>query len=344
MNSPRATQKDIAKRLGIHRSTVSLVFKNHPAVAEKTKQLVLKTASKLGYAPDPMLASLAAYRQRQRQSSFHGTLAWLVNRLPDFDWKANPHYGKYFSGAVDRARRHGYLVDVLDLNTRGMTPQRLGGIMRARNISGILVCPQPYHRRELSFPWEHFSHVTFGHSLTSPRLHMVTAAHYHAVRKCMILLKEHGFHRIALAIAREDNARADDAYLSAYLGQQHLSQEHAAIPPYLGGYDTFGKGEALEQWLVAHKPDALVTNNFRILTHLRTFGLQTPKDLSVLCPSLPDPDAQLTGILEDSFHIGEVAVDFLVGLIQHGIRGVPTQPQRIHVEGLWNTGSSFIRV
>lgn len=341
MEGPRATQKDIADRLGIHRSTVSLVFKNHPAVAEKTKQRVLKAAAALGYTPDPMLGALAAYRHRQRQASFHGTLAWLVNGRPGFDWKNNQHYGKYFTGAKERAHQHGYQVDVMDLSTRGMTPSRLSAIMRARNISGILVCPQPHQQREMIFPWEPFSHVTFGHSLASPRLHMVTAAHFHAVRRCMLVLKDRGFQRVALAIAGGDDARVDDSYLSAYLGQEYLNKRRVSLPPFFGEYDTWSKGGALEQWIVDHRPDAIVTNNFGILPILRSFCLQTPKDITVLCASMPAPDPDLAGIVEDSFHIGEVAVDFLVGMIQHGIRGVPSQPQRIHVEGLWHPGASL---
>ena len=113
-----------------------------------------------------------------------------------------------------------------------------------------------------------------------------------------------------------------------------------ALPPYFGEYDTWTKGGALEKWLFDNEPDAIVTNNFRILPILRSFGLQVPKDMSVLCASMPAPDLDLAGIVEDSFHIGEVAVDFLVGNIQHGIRGVPSQPQRIHVEGVWHAGGS----
>lgn len=340
MDAPRPTQKDIADRLGIHRSTVSLVFKNHPGIAEKTKQRVLKAAASLGYTPDPMLAALAAYRHRQRQASFRGTLAWLVNGQPEFEWRQNQHYGKYFAGAKERARHHGYQVDVMDLNIRGMNPNRLGGIMRARNISGILVCPQPPDQRELVFPWEHFSHVTFGHSLASPRLHMVTAAHSHAVRRCVLALRERGFRRIGLAIARGDDSRVDDAYLSAYLAREYLTHDGVPVPPFLGEYNTWSAGGAMQKWLREYRPDAIVTNNFRILSILRAFGLRAPQEIGVLCASMPAADSELAGIVEDSHHIGEVAVDFLVGLIQHGIRGVPEQPQRIHVEGLWHPGAS----
>lgn len=335
----RVTQKDIAKKLGIHRSTVSLVFKNHPAVAKETKTLVTKVANEMGYLPDPMLASLAAYRHRNRKPTFHGTLAWLVNGRRDFDWMANRHYGEYFAGARTRAKQQGYELDVFALNT-GIGRERLAGIMRARNIPGLLVCPQPPGERYMDFNWERFACVTFGHSLLFPRLHMVTAAHFHAVRQCLRVARERGYTRVGLAIARVDDARIDNAYSAAYLGEQFLEGGQIAIPPFFGGHDTFKQHGPLHTWIAAQKPDAIVTNNFAILPILKSFGLQVPDDLAVLCASMPAPDPHLTGIVEDSSHIGAVAVDFLVGMVQHGTRGVPEQPQRIHVEGVWNEGKS----
>lgn len=340
MEGHRATQQDVADRLGVSRSTVSLVFKNHPAVAEKTKQRVLAAAKALGYTPDPMLAALAVYRHRHQPVAFHGNLGWLVNDRSDFEWRTNLHFGEYFAGAKTRAKQHGYQLDVLEITPRGMSPARVASIMRARNIRGVLLCPQPADQREMSFPWDDFTCVTFGHSLVSPRLHMVTAAHFHAVRQSYLHLAARGFTRIGLAIAKVDDARVDNAYLSAYLGQAYLQCGAFVLPPFLGGHDTWGLDGELHAWLRTHQPDAILTNNFRILPILARLGLRVPNDVAVVCASLPKADPQLTGVVEDSFHMGEVAVDFIVGRVHQGARGLPPQPHRIHVEGRWNAGAS----
>jgi LacI family transcriptional regulator len=56
-DSPRATQKDVARRAGVSTSIVSYVINNGPrSVSEGTRQRVLQAIEELGYRP---------YAQRQ---------------------------------------------------------------------------------------------------------------------------------------------------------------------------------------------------------------------------------------------------------------------------------------
>ena len=91
MAATRATQRDIARKAGVGRTTVSLALKHHPKIPAGTRERILGIAAKLGYAPDPMLSALSAYRSSQREKVFQGTLAWLVNAVEGFDWKRGPY-------------------------------------------------------------------------------------------------------------------------------------------------------------------------------------------------------------------------------------------------------------
>lgn len=55
----RVTIKDIAEKLGLATSTVSLALKDHPGISQKTREKVKKMAKKMGYVPDPMAKALA---------------------------------------------------------------------------------------------------------------------------------------------------------------------------------------------------------------------------------------------------------------------------------------------
>src|ERR1043166_1516659 len=46
------TQHDLARLLGVSRSTIAAAFANQPRVRPETRQRVLKTAAALGYRPD----------------------------------------------------------------------------------------------------------------------------------------------------------------------------------------------------------------------------------------------------------------------------------------------------
>src|SRR5881398_3589545 len=65
MSSParRITMRDIAQRLGIDQSTVSLALRDHPRISEALRRKVRDAAGEMGYQPDAMLSALAHYRR-----------------------------------------------------------------------------------------------------------------------------------------------------------------------------------------------------------------------------------------------------------------------------------------
>jgi DNA-binding LacI/PurR family transcriptional regulator len=343
MEPRRVTQQDIARKAGVHRATVSMAIKGHPNIPKETRERILAIAASLGYEPDPMLSALAAYRNRRRPATFHGTLAWLINSAYGFDWRdrtLRPHFSDYHEGATEQARRYGFQIEIFDFNARGMTPARMASILAARGIPGILLCPQPRPETNLEFPWQNFSAVTFGYSLATPRLHTVGATQYRAMRLTVRQIRRLGYRRIGLALDGDHDLRTDHNYLAGYLVEEHLAgaPRSAAVPILSSPYPDHG---AVTRWLKAHKPDAIVTGNYHFLDVLRSFGKHVPEDIGVACPLLPSADTELAGVIENSPEIGTVAVDFLIGMIHRQERGVPGNPQRIHVEGRWLEGKTL---
>jgi DNA-binding LacI/PurR family transcriptional regulator len=338
MPPSRTTQADVARRAGVHRTTVSLALKDHPRIPAATRKRIHGIAEQLGYAPDPMLSSLVAYRTQKRPVAFHGTLAWLVSSADGFAWRDVPHFRDSYEGAVARARRCGFEFESFDLNAAGMRPGRLAGILRARNISGILVCPQRIPHATLDFPWEKFSAVTFGYGVAEPRLHTVSPAHYLAVRRIMGELWRLGYRRIGLALDGAQNERTDGNNLAAYLVNEHAAHRPLAVPPL---HEPYGNVAALGDWIRRHRPDAIVSGAYYVLDMLRELGISVPEQLGVACPCIPSPDTALAGIFEDWKCLGEIAVDALVAMLNRGERGAPARPQRLHVEGPWIAGRTL---
>lgn len=333
----RVTQADVARRAGVHRTTVSLALKGHPRIPSSTRKRVRRIADQLGYMPDPMLSSLVAYRTRKRPVVYHGTLAWLVSSALGFDWRAVPHFRHSYEGALSRARRCGFEFELFDLNAPGMRPRRLAEILQARNISGLLLCPQRVPHVTLDFPWEKFSAVTFGYGVAQPKLHTVSPAHYLAVRRIMEELHRLGYRRIGLALDGAQNERTDGHNLAAYLVSEDAAHRRLSIPPLEAPYTAI---DALGAWIKRHRPDAIVSGAYYVLDMLRTLKIKVPQQLGVACPCIPSLETGLTGIFEDWGRIGEIAVDVLVAMLNRGERGVPDRPQRLHVEGPWVAGKT----
>jgi DNA-binding LacI/PurR family transcriptional regulator len=340
MESRRVTQQDIARKAGVHRATVSMAFKGHPNIPKETRERILTIAAELGYAPDPMLSALAAYRNQRRAPTFHGTLAWLANSAFGFDWRdrrIRPHFSDYFEGAKRRASVYGFQLETFDLHDSRMSPTRLAGVLRARGIGGVLLCPQPRPDTSMDFPWEQFSAVTFGYTLAVPRLHTVVAAQYRAMLQTMREMRQLGYRRVGLVLHGDHDQRTDHNYLAGYLVE---AQREGAldVPPLTAPYEDLA---ALGSWIREHRPDAIVTGYYRILESLRALEVKVPGQLGAACPVLPSADSDLAGVVENSEHIGEVAVDLLVPMLQRGERGVPPSPHRVHVEGRWIPGKTL---
>ena len=329
----RVTQSDVAKAAKVDPSTVSLALRNHPALPEATRERIQRIAARLGYAPDPMLASLASYRVRLRPAGFHGTLAWLSNWQ---GWRKVPHFRDYFEGAASRAKHFGFELEDFDLAEEGMTPGRMAAVLRARNVSGILVAPWPCSHAGLEFPWDDFSALTFGYTFASPQLHLVTSSHYHATRKLTSILIRRGYRRIGFALSSSHNERVESNYLAGYYVEAHAAGLEIAPP-----HDETRSIDAFRQWIAKHRLDAVITGNFGGIERYRELRIPIPGALGIACPSLADGEGAVSGIRERGVHIGEVAVDMLVGMIHRSERGVPAMPQRILVDGDWHEGETL---
>ncbi|QYY35023.1 LacI family DNA-binding transcriptional regulator [Ruficoccus sp. ZRK36] len=335
MDKKRVTQEDVAKEAGVHRATVSLSLRSHPSIPEKTRERVIEAARKLGYAPDPMLSALAMYRNTTRSHAFHGTLAWLVfTDQRDFDWRDVGVFRQYHQGALARAKENGFTLETFEFNPNEIPYDRQASILKARNIRGILLFPQPLPRVVEGFPWDDFSMVTFGYSLLKPELHTVCSTQYRAMLQTMHKLHEKGYRRISLAIGFGINDRTDNNFLAGYLAAQYRIGEPPLVHQRTWGWDL----DAFINRLREEKPEAVIVDSYYMVNLMKRSGLRIPEDLAVVCPMLSceQTDVGIAGVTEDGYHVGEVAVDHLTRMLQRGETGVPEKVLRIHVEGIWH--------
>ncbi|MDR0901813.1 MAG: LacI family DNA-binding transcriptional regulator [Opitutaceae bacterium] len=337
-----ATQNDVAKKAGVDRSTVSLALRGSVNIPEKTRARVRAAAAELGYEPDPMLSALAYYRNSRRKKAYHGTLAWLMSAgsSKDWggDWRAVTMYKETWLGARERAPAHGYNLEVFEMLAGGLTPQRVAGMFRSRNITGLLIGPQPRPNTEMDFPWGDFSSVTTSFTLLRPHLHTVAGAYYRDMMQTMQNIRSLGYRRVGLVYSKMVDARLTHYYLAGYLADCHLHGPEKPPPPLDPGDGDFGK------WFRRARPDAIVAAGLAaevIEAMLRRAGLRAPDDVG-LARLPPDmPGGFFAGMCENSRQIGATAIDMLVSLVQQGIRGCPDHPRYTHIDGVWSPGASL---
>lgn len=342
MQTPRPTQKQIAVEAGVHYSVVCRALQNHPSIPERTRARIRAIAERIGYSPDPMLSALAAYRHTRRPPVFQGGLAWLSASNATFNWRQVPVYSAYMRGAAEQASRRGYSIVDYDLNAEGMTPRRLAGVLRARNVRGILVCPQPEAHTRIDFAWDDFSAVSLGYTMDSPRLHMVTANHFHSTRLIWQKLAALGYRRIGLAVQREINERIGGHLLAAYLLDQQALPPRQRLTPFVAAEPLTLPPFA--RWLRQNRPDALITTFYGFPDFLTKLRIKVPDDLGVALVFKSSGKDDFSGIDQNVETTGRVALDYLVDMLHRNERGVPATAQRILVEGRWVDGLTVRRL
>lgn len=336
MSPKRPTQLDVAKVSGYSRPTVSLALKGDPIVSKETREKIRRVADSMGYLPDPLLSALSKYRSKNTPKAFQGTLAWISSSPRDYSWNQIGPYQEYYLSACDRAARLGYNIETFDIQEQHLSPERLDGILSARGIHGLLVCPPVRSREQYRLLWDRYSLITFGYTVTSPSLHRVSSSHFQSTRRIYRALQEAGCERIGFAFCSEINKKTQEHCFSAYLCEAHKSG--AKIIPHLMSNAT--TAEDLEAWHNKYKPDAAIIS-YPYWEIIRDSKISVPNDLSVACPMVSKNSLELSGIVEKSPEIGSAAVDTLVQMIEHDIRGIPEDPKYILLEGEWNPGKTI---
>ena len=345
MSAKRITLRDVALEAEVHFTTVSLALRNSPQLPTATRERIRAVAQRMGYRPDPHLSALSAYRQSRRPPGFQASLAWITSHSTRDGWRAANQFREYHAGARERAEQLGYKLEELWLRAPGMTPNRAGQILRAKNITGLLMAPQPAPGLRIDLDWTRFCAVTFGYGLREPKLATVSNHQYHSGLRAVSELLNLGYRRIGLMLSPDHDAVIDHQYAGAYYGEMQRRSPENLIPVlFLPESAPLPRQEsAFSEWIERHRPDAVLTMpyyNIRGLT--AAAGLNVPRDLGVAFLNLIGDmkDGKFAGMAEPSREVGGAAVDHLVSMINHDRRGIPATQTLILVESEWMPGKS----
>lgn len=338
----RPSLRDIARALSMSHVAVSLALRDSPRISTARRAEVKATAEKLGYRPDPMLASLVAYRQGKRPAGIRACLGWINQWDSAAELRSFKEFDNYWFGAKEAAERLGYHLEEFCWPL-GKPAKRMQTILQTRGVRGLLIPP---HRQGINMPefdWNQFSLVRFGASVTTLPVHSVTSDQGHCSRLAYEKALELGYRRIGYvsSLPFEKNTRGHfrEGYLNA---QEEMAARGLRLDTLIFPTDTRLHERELRNWLKKQKPDAVVTTSSTLRSMISAMGLKVPDDLAVATTSVLDGNFG-AGADQNSHEIGRVAVSTLASLILENERGVPRYQRRILVEGRWVDGASMPR-
>ncbi len=123
-----ATIKDVAKKVGVSVSTVSLVINNKPGVTEATRQKILKAIKELNYHPHHLARGLASKRK--------GNIGFILTNY-HFS-RAEPFYTKIFLGSELEARNHNYYILLTTVENK-FSKKDVPRFLLERNVDGVIL-------------------------------------------------------------------------------------------------------------------------------------------------------------------------------------------------------------
>jgi len=333
----RVTLRDIAREAGVHFTTVGLALQGSPQLPAATKSRIRAVAEKLGYRPDPMLSALNAYRQSRMRPRYQATIAW-INNWPDREALHRiQEFQDYYDGARQRAEEKGYALEEFWLHEKGMTPQRLSKVLRARNIETLLMAPQPAAHAVPPLNYEDFAVVAFGYSLQPAVFHVVTNHHFHSMNLLLEHLQALGYARIGFVGELIWNEKVDNAWLGGLALARLKNPQTGKIPPL---FEDAHIERTLPIWLKRHRPDVVISHRY-MLTRLRGVGCRIPEEIGFAGLGVDRSNSDISGIYQNSERIGRAAVDFVISMLHNGERGVPDVPTRMLIESTWNPGKTL---
>jgi LacI family transcriptional regulator len=145
-----------------------------------------------------------------------------------------------------------------------MHPARVEKILLARNIRGILIPPHGGLTLEWGdFHWENFCIVRFGHTIETPRAHLVTSDQLTDGLIAYENMWKKGYRRIGLVTRPRMRTRFGAGYLFSQmeaLGSGHEARGARLQPLVLQHDDEPKERQLLKAWIKQHRPDALLTD------------------------------------------------------------------------------------
>ena len=332
------TLKDIAARLGISHSTVSLALNNSPLVAEGTRKRVLAAAAEMGYRANPYISALMAARRRGRDPEEAPVIALVTpNRTADY-WKERYHLRRFMEGCTATAGSLGIRTELFWIGEEKMTAKRMNDILFNRGIRGAVLLSHGIWGHRLDFAWQELATVTYGVRSLSPDTDWIAADFYGNMETALDVLKSHGWKRIGFTMDVPFPYEQHNRWLSAYLMEQDRGKIQR-LSPWLEEDPTL---EGFRQWFARARPEVIIcVRPARVMDWLQQMGLKVPDDVGLAAIGTAEAGGRISGIEENTRMCGKLAMEMLIDRIQRGQFGPYEAPQHVIVKGSWNEGETI---
>lgn len=334
MRKVRPTLADVGRAAGVSPGAVSLILREGGRFSAETRARVKRQARELGYRPDPILASYRTGKFKRRSASQAVPLAY-ISGVPE----GGSGRRDGLRMARERAEALGYTLSSYPLD-QSTTPRRLGDVLFARGVRGILLGPL-YGVRELpDLGWERFACVCTPRPFFKVPFDVVRHRLVEPVCDAFEEVMRRGYRRIGFDVQIHrswGSYHPDDRerHAAALYCREQLPKRHR-IPIHAG---RASESSGFQEWLRRHEPEAVISTMQSRRVLIEQAGFRVPGSVAFVGVALqPGAGARDTGYLVAPDLDRARAVEILDDHVRRNLIGPRATPME-HLPFLcWNEG------
>jgi LacI family transcriptional regulator len=316
--------EDIAKQVGVSRSTVSRVVNGHPHVRDDVRKRVLEVVQKTGYHPNAAARTLASQRSQ---------MIGLVLPRTVTSFFTDPYFPHLTQGVAQACNQSDYTLGLFLVGTKDDEEKIFPRVSRRGFLDGVLVQTGQIGDQLIdrlvnsNIPLVIVGRPFHGDGVSYIDVDNVDAA-YNAVSHLLRL----GYQRIGTITGPANNTTGIDrqeGYVRALADRDRVVDESLVAE----GDFSEASGYYAMQRLLPAKPDAVFAASDMMaigaIRAVREVGLGVPDDVAFVgfddLPRAALTDPPLTTVRQQVQQFGISAVGILTDLIENGI----TPPRRV---------------
>jgi len=331
--------REIARSLGLSHTTVSEALRESPRVNPVTRKRVQKAARAAGYRPNPLAGALMSEMRRARSGTFRGVLAILDMEGPESrPASSNRYHRELVRGAAGRAEELGFKAETIIVGTRGISDTRLGGILQARGIRGILVLPIANSVDLSGLDWSHFAGIYTDYLIERPALHAVCSDHYRSMVFAVQRLHDLGYRRLGLVLHADHDARLLHRWEAAFHAYHQHNAKKEALPPLVL---PVLERNAFVRWFKGKRPDAVLCHRAEVMEWMKECGARIPETHGFCCLNVTSNTENCAGLDLQPGLLGARGVELLIAALHRNDCGIPEHTSTTTIPAIWVDGPTL---
>ena len=252
--------RQIAEKLGISKSAVSLALNNSARIKKETVKLVKDTAKSLGYQKNSMVSKMMSHMRKSTIGNFRETIALLNGNRDKNAFKNHSTLPIYKKSVMKEASELGYNVDEFWLLDPNLNCKKLSAILRARGIRGGIIMG---HTEDCVFKsyakiWNDFKIVSVGISVHNPAYELVCSNQFEVSRKAVERLVELTFRRPAIVVDKEIDYLVDGRFYGGFFSALYDANIKERIDPFGESINSPTYYYNLRKFLESQDPDVVL--------------------------------------------------------------------------------------